>query len=144
MTSELHPYISFKDTTREAMTFYREVFGGELELRTFGEYGAAEDLTDRDKIMHARLRTASGMTIMAADAPAQVVKPPEGSNISLMLEGDDEAKLRGYWVKLCDDGNVAVQLAPQLWGDVFGMCVDKYGVAWMVNITKDPESELIV
>lgn len=142
--TQLNPYIGFKDMTREAMTFYHEVFGGELELRTFGEYGAAEDPADSDKIMHARLTTAEGMTIMGADTPAQVIEPPEGSNISLMLEGEDEMKLRGYWDKLCDGGSVAVELAPQLWGDVFGMCVDKYGVAWMINITKDPESELIV
>ena len=37
MTSRLNPYISFKDDAREAMQFYRDVFGGELTLSTFGE-----------------------------------------------------------------------------------------------------------
>lgn len=144
MKSTLSPYISFKDTTRDAMSFYQAVFGGELDLRTFNEYGAAEDPADADKIMHARLRAANGMTIMGADTPAQVIAPPEASNVSLLIEGDDEAELRGYWDKLCDGGKVAVELAPQMWGDSFGMCLDKFGVAWMINIAKDSEGELAV
>jgi PhnB protein len=27
----------------------------------------------------------------------------------------------------------------QMWGDEFGMCVDQYGVTWMVNIAQ-PQS----
>lgn len=144
MASQLSPYIGFKDTTREAMTYYREVFGGELELRTFDEYGMAEDPADADKIMHARLTAANGMIIMAADTPAQVIEPPAGSNISLLLEGEDERELRGYWDRLRNGGKVAVELAPQLWGDVFGMCIDMYGVTWMINITKDAEGSIAV
>jgi PhnB protein len=27
-------------------------------------------------------------------------------------------------------------LETQVWGDEFGMCVDQFGTAWMVNISK--------
>jgi PhnB protein len=27
-----------------------------------------------------------------------------------------------------------VPLEKQMWGDEFGMCADKFGIAWMVNI----------
>lgn len=137
MASQLHPYIGFEDTTREALTFYQSVFGGELDLRTFGESGTAEDPADADKVMHGRLDAPNGMTIMGADTPARMGEPPVGSNISLLLEGEDEQELRSYWEKLSDGGKVAVELAPQLWGDLFGLCVDKFGVTWMVNITTD-------
>ena len=30
MTSRLNPYINFKDNARQAMEFYKEVFGGDL------------------------------------------------------------------------------------------------------------------
>lgn len=137
MISRLHPYIGFEDTTREALTFYQTIFGGQLDLRTFEESGTAEDLADADKIMHGRLDAPNGMTIMGADTPARMGEPPVGSNISLLLEGDNEHELRGYWEKLCEGGKVAVELSPQLWGDMFGLCIDKFGVSWMVNITTD-------
>ena len=133
MTSRLNPYIGFADNAREAMEFYRGVFGGELALSTFGEAGAAAP-GDEDKIMHAMLETPSGFALMASDTPAGVTRP-DASNISISLSGDDE-QLRGYFEKLAAGGSVTVPLEKQLWGDEFGMCVDPYGVAWMVNISR--------
>ena len=43
MPTRLNPYLAFRDTAREAMTFYQSVFGGELTLNTFAEYHASED-----------------------------------------------------------------------------------------------------
>ena len=68
MASRLNPYISFTDNARQALEFYREVFGGELRMNTFGEYGA-QDSPDANKIMHGQLETPSGFTLMAADTP---------------------------------------------------------------------------
>lgn len=144
MKSQLNPYIGFKDTARQAMTYYQEVFGGELKLSTFAEFGVAEDPADAEKIMHGVLTTDNGTVIMAADTPTSMASRPVGSTVSLSLNGTDEAELRGYWEKLCDGGVVTMELAPQMWGDTFGMCVDKFGVAWMVNISKDPEATIIV
>ena len=53
---------------------------------------------------------------------------------SLSLSGDDEAELRGYWDGLTEAGTVAVPLEKAPWGDNFGMCTDRFGVPWMVNI----------
>ncbi len=39
MASKLNPYLQFKDNAREAMTYYQDVFGGDLVINTFGEYG---------------------------------------------------------------------------------------------------------
>ncbi len=58
-----------------------------------------------------------------------------GNNYSVSLSGDDEAELRGYWDKLSARGTVTVPLERAAWGDTFGMCVDEFGVNWMVNIT---------
>ena len=55
-------------------------------------------------------------------------------NIAISLSGDDADELRGYWEKLSDGGTVTVPLEKQMWGDEFGMCIDKFGIAWMVNI----------
>ena len=131
MTSRLNPYISFKDTAREAMEFYKSVFGGELTLSTFGEFG--QEGEGSDGIMHAQLETPSGFTLMAADTPPQM-EYRSGSSITVSLSGDDESDLKGWWDGLAEGASVSVPLEKQMWGDTFGMLTDKYGVDWMVNI----------
>ncbi|HZN70825.1 MAG TPA: VOC family protein [Micromonosporaceae bacterium] len=132
MASRLNPYISFDGKARQAMEFYKGVFGGTLDLRTYGDYGPQDPATD-DKIMHGQLETASGFTLMGADTPPGGEYNP-GDNLSISLSGDDGDELRGYWEKLSAGGNVSVPLEKQMWGDEFGMCSDKFGITWMVNI----------
>ncbi|MFF8195330.1 VOC family protein [Streptomyces bobili] len=134
MASRLNPYISFGGDARQAMEFYKEVFGGTLVLNTFGEFGQ-QDAPQADQIMHAMLETPSGFTLMASDTPPGM-NVTRGDNISVSLSGDDAAALRGYWEKLSAGGSVSVPLEKQMWGDVFGMCTDRFGIPWMVNISE--------
>jgi PhnB protein len=136
--SVLNPYLNFRDNARQAMEFYREVFGGKLNLNTFGEYGDAS-APGADNIMHAQLETDSGFTLMASDAPPGMDVSEGEGNITISLSGDDEQELRGYWDKLSEGGNVTMPLEKQMWGDIFGMCTDKFGVPWMVDIVQ-PQS----
>ncbi len=134
MATRLNPYISFPGTARSAMEFYAGVFGGSLTLNTFGEYGAS-DTPEADQIMHGMLETKSGLTLMGADAPPGMPHTA-GDNIAVSLSGDDADELRGYWDQLSDDATVSVPLEKQMWGDEFGMCLDRFGITWMVNITQ--------
>ncbi len=132
MASRLNPYISFKDNARQAMEFYRDVLGGTLVLNTFGEYGD-KDAPEANLVMHAMLESPRGFTLMGADTPPSMAWTP-GANITISLSGNDEDELRGYWDQLSAGGTVTVPLEKQMWGDEFGSCVDRFGVAWMVNI----------
>jgi PhnB protein len=134
MASRLNPYIQFKDNAREALEFYKGVFGGELTVSTFGEFGQ-QDTPVADKVMHGQLETPSGFTLMASDTPPGMERNP-GTNITVSLSGDDGDELRGYWEKLADGGTVSLPLEKQMWGDEFGMCTDRFGVPWMVNIAQ--------
>ena len=138
MTTRLNPYLGFRDTAREAMEFYHSVFGGELTLSTFGDFQASEDPAEQDKIMHGMLETDSGLVLMGADTPNSM-DYTVGTNYSVSLSGTDEAELRGYWDKLSDGGTVTLPLERAPWGDSFGMCSDRFGVSWLVNIGS-PES----
>ena len=133
MTTRLNPYLNFRDTTRQAMEFYQSVFGGELTMNTFGEFGASNDPAEEDKVMHAQLEAGDAFTLMAADTPDSM-DYQRGTNFSVSLSGEDEPELRGYWDKLTAGGTVTVPLEQATWGDTFGMCVDKFGTSWMVNI----------
>ena len=134
MATRLNPYISYAGNARQAMEFYQRVFGGTLRLTTFGEFGR-QGTPEADKIMHGMLETTGGITIMGADTPPGEEHKP-GNNIAVSLSGDDAGELRGYWTKLSGGGTVSVPLEKQMWGDEFGMCVDQFGIAWMVNIAQ--------
>jgi PhnB protein len=134
MTSQLNAYLNFNGTTRQAMEFYASVFGGTLNLSTFAEYGAAES-PDANRIMHAMLETDAGYTIMAADVTSEMeYHPPAG--FSMSLSGDDGDVLRGYFEQLSIGGMTTMPLDKQVWGDEFGMCTDRFGVSWLVNISE--------
>jgi PhnB protein len=134
MASRLNPYINFDGTAREAMEFYRDVFGGELNVNTFGEFGMEGEAADG--VMHSQLETTGGFVLMASDTPSHVEYNP-GTNMSVSLSGEDGAELRGYWEQLSGaGGTVTMPLEKQMWGDEFGMCVDRFGITWLVNISQ--------
>ena len=133
MKIQFNPYLSFKSNARQAMEFYKTVFGGKLTLSTFKEYHASQDPSEDDKIMHAVLEADNGITFMAADTPSKMEYHP-GASISLSLGGDNEDELRSYFRRLSTGGKVGMPLEKAPWGDTFGMCTDKFGVNWMVNI----------
>lgn len=132
MASKLNPYLSFNGNARQAMEFYKSVFGGDLRLNTFGEYGA-DGAPNAENIMHAQLEAPNGFTLMGSDTPPDNPYQP-GNTMTVSLSGDDAEELRGYWDKLSKSGQVMMPLEKQMWGDEFGMCTDKFGVPWMVDI----------
>jgi PhnB protein len=134
MPTRLNPYLNFRDNAREAMEFYKSVFGGELDVNTFADFNASEDPSESDKVMHSQLEAPNGIVLMGADTPNSM-EFQEGSNGSISLSGDDESELRGYYDKLSADGTVIMPLEKAPWGDFFGMCMDRFGVRWLVNIS---------
>jgi PhnB protein len=138
MASRLNPYLNFNGNTRQALEFYASVFGGSPTLSTFADFGG-KDSPDADKIMHGQLETDAGYTIMAADVPTGVTYNPM-AGFSVSLSGDDGDALRGYWEKLSASGTATMPMQKQVWGDEFGMCVDGFGVSWLVNISQPSPS----
>ncbi|WP_449385488.1 VOC family protein [Cellulomonas soli] len=134
MTTRLNPYLSFRSDARDALEFYRSVFGGDLTTMTFAEGGMSQDPAEQDNLMHGQLITDGGLTLMASDTPASMELTP-GSSHSVSLSGEDEAELRGYWDGLSEGATITEPLTTAPWGDTFGMLTDKFGVPWMVNIT---------
>ena len=135
MTIQLNAYLNFRDQTRQAMEFYKSIFGGKLTMSTFKELQASQDPSEENLIMHSVLEADNGITFMAADTPKRMEYKP-GSNFSMSLSGDNEKELRGYFQKLSTGGQVTMPLQKATWGDTFGMLRDKFGVTWLVNISQ--------
>jgi len=107
MPTKLNPYLNFRDNTREAMEFYKTVFGGKLTMSTFKEYHASQEPSEENKIMHAMFEADNGITFMASDTPNRM-EYTAGTNFSMSLSGDNEAELKGYFEKLSDGGTVTI------------------------------------
>ena len=133
MATTLNPYLSFRGNAREAMEFYKGIFGGTLTVATFAEFHATTDASEDNLVMHADLEGAGGIRFMGADVPLRMEYQP-GNDFSMSLSGEDDAELRGTFEKLADGGTVLQPLVTADWGDTFGMCLDRFGIRWLVNI----------
>lgn len=135
MSTRFVPYINFAGEARSAMTFYHEVFGGDLQISTYGDSGMAENPDDADKIMHSELTAPGGFSLMASDAPAGMPLD-DGARISIAHVGessDAEAMARAFVALAADGGSVVVPFEKAPWGDIFGLCTDRFGVSWMFD-----------
>ena len=137
----LNPYLNFEGNARDAIEFYKDVFGGELNVMTFGDMGMTEHEgtpIDGNGVMHGQLTTTEGFTLMASDnIPGQ--SEGQTPNGHLSLSGDESDLLRGYFDKLADGGHIDVPLEKAPWGDSFGQVKDKFGINWLVNISGAPQ-----
>lgn len=132
----LNPYISLNDTSEEALSFYKSVFSGEIEISRFGDMPANPSMPVAEEyknlVMHGVLK-APDLQLMIADS-APTGGASAAGNVSISLSGDDEATLTKYYEGLSAGGSVTVPLAKAPWGDTFGMFTDKFGIGWLVNI----------
>lgn len=133
----LIPYLQFNGNCREAMEFYKNCFGGKLELMTFADapenacpQGSMPDHMGKDNIMHACL-TNGDFTLMASDNPMGA--PVMGDNISINIQCETIPQTQELFKALSEGGEVTMPLANTFWGAYFGMLVDKYGFHWMLN-----------
>jgi PhnB protein len=136
MSTVLNPYLNFRGQTREAMTFYQSVFGGQLDVMTYADLGgdlAAMGVTEAEsgQVMHSMLTVSDSVHLMAADVPSKMEGEfPHGQ---IALSGDDHDTLQGWFAGLGEGGTIHVPLEKAPWGDWFGQLADRYGVTWMVN-----------
>jgi PhnB protein len=137
MAMKLNPYLTFNGTAREAMTRYQEVLGGELRITAFSEFGMVDGV-DPDGVMHAQLETPAGFVLMASDTgPGFGEVSGDRDSVSISGTADDGETLRGFFRGLADGGRVTMALETQVWGDEFGMVVDRFGIPWMISIASE-------
>ena len=129
---KLEVYLFFPGNTEEAMTFYRDVFGGDLTITRRGDVDPSASETEKHLIINAALDT--GMFTLRASDRADATLDAQ-TRIELTVVGTDESKQRRIFDALSDGGTVKTQLEKMFWGDIFGGLVDQYGIGWQVNIT---------
>lgn len=129
----LNPYLFYQDNCEAAFTYYARVLGGKIELLLRNEEGPADMPSSPDrkkKVMHARM-TINGQALMASDAPPEHFHKPQGFSVSLTIA--DPAEAQRKFNALADGGNVTMPFGKTFFSKGFGMCIDQFGIPWMVN-----------
>jgi len=133
----INPYLNFKGNTEEAFNFYKSVFGGEFAMiQRFKDTPQAGNVpaNEQNKLMHIALPIGKGNVLMGTDAlESQGHVLTMGNNISLSLSPETEDEAKKLFSGLSAGGTIQVPMEKQFWGALFGMCLDKFGIQWMVN-----------
>jgi|ERR1051325_3257905 PhnB protein len=129
------PHLNFNGQCKEAFEFYAKLLDGEIKFSmTWGEMpgGAADQFPPEthNLIMHTTLEV-DGDFIMGADSPPGRYTQPKGITVSIGVQSKDKAE--GIFNQLSEGGNVTMPFGQTFWSPGFGMCVDRYGIPWMVN-----------
>ena len=131
------PYINFADQGREAIEFYKSVFGGDAEVQLVKDSPAAAGMPKEwgERIFHLAF-TAGDIHFYGSDVISDQAGKVVGNVHSVAINCDSEQQLKDWFKKLSDGGKVVWDVRDSEWGSVFGQCVDKFGITWMLNYDK--------
>ena len=138
--TNMTPYLHFMGNTEEAMRFYKSVLGGEFVIfARFKEVPGGEKMSpeDQQKIIHISLEISKGLTIMATDLLESMgQKIIIGNNFNICLHTESEAETERIFDALSKGGKVEMPLNKTFFSPYFGVCRDKFGIQWMINLTQ--------
>ncbi|SRR6266496_1631435 len=130
---QLNPYLSFNGQCEEAFKFYQQILGGNIQtIMTWGDSPMADQVPSewRDKIIHVTL-IVGDTALLGADAPPDRYEKPKGFSVTIQI--NDPAEAEPIFNKLAENGTVQMPFQKTFWAAGFGMCVDRFGIPWMVN-----------
>jgi PhnB protein len=130
---QINPYLFYNGNCEAAFRFYEKVLGAKVEVLLRNEE-APESMPSppdrKKKIMHGRISIA-GEVLMASDAPPENFHKPQGFSVSLTIADPAEAERK--FKALCEGGSANMPFGKTFFSRGFGMCVDQFGIPWMVN-----------
>jgi len=129
---QLNPYLSFNGQCGAAFKFYQQCLGGSIQMMAWGDSPMADQVPSgwRDKIIHATLIVGE-TALLGADAPPDRYETPRGFSVTIQI--NDPAEADRIFHALAENGTVQMPIQQTFWAALFGMCVDRFGIPWMVN-----------
>lgn len=135
--STVQPYLFFGGRCEEALEFYRNAVGAEVEMVSrFKDAPATEAMPKMpdcfdEKIMHAVVRIGSS-TFFASDGRCEGNPTFEGFSMAINVLTESEAER--LFSALSEGGTVIMPLDKAFWAPKFGMLEDRFGLGWMVSV----------
>lgn len=144
-------HLNFRGQARAALEFYRSVFGGQLLVTTYGDFGMPAELPDAAKVVFGQVTADDGFRVMAYDVPgttapatqpAPTTRRENGTTITtepffLSVRGDSVEEVGALWERLADGATVVEPFGPAQWGPAFGMLTDRFGVTWVLDVAAE-------
>jgi PhnB protein len=134
MTIAVTPHLNFRGQAREALDFYRSVFGGELVVVSYADLGQGDDPATADHVVWGQVTSPHGFRVMAYDVYPHLPFEPGVGAFFVSVRGGDAEELQRYWDGLVEGAAVAVPLGPSEWAPLYGMLTDRFGVTWVLDI----------
>jgi len=149
MTIQTTTHLNFRGDARDALTFYRSVFGGHLAINTYADFGMPAEAPGADKVVFGLVAAENGFRIMGYDIPGETVGAVAGGGSTrrenhttitdqamfVAIAADSLVELQKYWNTLAVDATVVEPLAASAWSAGFGMLTDRFGVTWSASVT---------
>jgi PhnB protein len=142
MTVTTTTHVNFRGQAREALEFYRSIFGGDISIATYADIHSVEDASQADHVAFGRVDAPSGFSIMAYD-----VQPSKGFDAGenpfyITLHSTTGDEVQPLWDRLAQDAaTILIPLAPAPFAPLYGMLTDRYGVTWIVGADTTPGGE---
>lgn len=134
MTVQATTHLNFRGQAREALGFYRSVFGGEQTVVTYGMAGVAHDAAQSDQVIWGEVVSERGMRVMAYDVQSEKAWNPGENAFYLCVRGDDADEVTSYWDGLGDGATILQPLGPSQWSPLHGMLRDRFGITWILDV----------
>ena len=130
--TSLNPYLAFNGNCREAMEFYRDALGGELVINTFEEAPMEIPEDYKSKVMHATLVFGNAVVMASDSMPGTEISFRNSVALSIAALTLEEGEK--MFTNISRGGTIRMPFEDTFWGARFGMCTDKFGIDWMVNV----------
>ena len=127
----IQPYLLFDGNCREAMTFYKQCIGGELQTMTFGEADPKTPPQAKDRLIHARLANGEKELMASDSGPGMPIR--NGDNVQLSFGCDSDQQVESLFKALGAGGTPTMAPHDAFWGARFAMLTDKFGMHWMLS-----------
>ncbi|MFG3109783.1 VOC family protein [Streptomyces tendae] len=137
MTAQAVTHLNFRGDAREALTFYRSAFGGDLTVVTYKDAGNVQDPDAADQVMFGQVATADGLRVMAYDVPSDLPWNQGENAFFVSVRGETADEITAYWGKLAEDATVLRPLGAAQWAPLYGMLRDRFGVTWVLDVVSE-------
>lgn len=139
-------HLNFRGQARAALEFYRSVFGGDLTIATYGDFGMPADAPGAGNVVFGQVTSAEGFSVMAYDIPGQSGGAAAGSThrengvtitdqpFFVSVRGETLDEVESFWAKLVAGASIVEPLAASAWSPGFGMLTDSFGVTWTLDV----------
>lgn len=133
-------HLNFRGAAREALAFYKSVFGGRVVAVTYKDAGNVQKENEADWVMWGEVVGGNGFHVMAYDVPSPLPWNQGENPFFVSVRGDDADEISDLWQKLSDGSTVVRPLEAARWAPLYGMLIDRFGVTWVLDVSYTPPS----